>query len=177
MSLSGGMVVIMLYIGVFSITAMSFGSYSFPSTFITLLSPTPLDFINPLPTTITLRMFAYRGPCKTEPVAANSFRMTLIWLYGLCFVPKFRVSLVTFLKPNVSVSAGMVGEFVLIARADLVTSQCTGNANSFKEIDYRYCLVMCVCFDILTQWRSPVRAVQSRQILCLNFRWVAWLKL
>ena len=66
----------LLAIAAIAIVTLSYGTYSYPATAINSLSPTPLGFVNPLPTIITLHMFAYRGPCATQPVTANSFRMS-----------------------------------------------------------------------------------------------------
>ena len=67
----------MLGFAAIAILAISFGSYSYPATSINSLSPTPLGFVNPLPTIITLRMFAYRGPCSIQPVTTSSYRMMI----------------------------------------------------------------------------------------------------
>ena len=72
---TGGLLALLLAIPVFAIIIISYGTYIYPATAINSLSPTPLTFVNPLPTIITLRMFVYRGPCTTQPVTSNSFRM------------------------------------------------------------------------------------------------------
>ena len=72
---TGGLIAIMISIAAIAIVAISYGSLSFPATAITSLSATPLTFANPYPTKITLRMFAYRGPCTAKPLSANPFRM------------------------------------------------------------------------------------------------------
>ena len=110
----------MLGIAAVAILALSFGTYSYPATSINSLSPTPLAFVNPLPTVITLRMFAYRGPCSTKPLTVNSFRITDCVLRITTVVCKIRRVFACFC------SAGMAGSLSLTSRADTVNSQCTG---------------------------------------------------
>ena len=68
---TGGMIALLFGIAILAIVAISYGSYSYPASSINSLSPTPLAFVSPLSTIVTLRMFAYRGHCTIKPLTSN----------------------------------------------------------------------------------------------------------
>ena len=183
----------LLTIAAIAIVIISYGTYSYPTTAINSLSPTPLGFVNPLPTVVILRLFAYRGPCITQRVTTSSFRMLnsglyfavsrviLCWILGYTFLDSglyFDVfQFILFLSAQFLV--GMIGTMELVSHADTISSQCTGTL-IIIGIWYPYYLVdliLCVyCFNCIFQSHSPAPVVKSLRMQLCNLKLEAWLK-